>query len=284
MILCADDYGITAGVCDGIDELVAADRLSATSAIVTLPSWTDCGKRLGRLRERIAIGLHVNLTLGAPLGEMPTLAPAGRVPGLRQLLAACFSARVDREEISAEVSRQIARFEEVTGHAPDFIDGHQHVHVLPGIRRGFLQAIGASLRERRPLIRDPDDSAANIVRRRCATGKALGLAALAIGFGAQVRKAGFPTNHGFAGASAFDPSASYAHELARACSYPGRRHLVMCHPGYPDAELAALDAVVDRRRDELDAILSFPALPETIWHAGKRDGNGLPLWPGHGAL
>jgi hypothetical protein len=35
---------------------------------------------------------------------------------------------------------------------------------------------------------------------------------------------------------------------------PGPAHLVMCHPGHVDAELAALDPVVGRREDELRAL------------------------------
>ena len=35
----------------------------------------------------------------------------------------------------------------------------------------------------------------------------------------------------------------------------------MCHPGHPDAELAGLDPVVDRRRMEYDALMRDPDLP-----------------------
>jgi predicted glycoside hydrolase/deacetylase ChbG (UPF0249 family) len=280
VILCADDYAMAAGVCDGVDELAAERRLSATSAIVTLPSWHKYGPRLAGLRERVAIGLHVNLTLGSPLGPMPTLAPTGKFPALRDLLTLSLSRRASCDEVANEVARQIARFEDVTGHAPDFIDGHQHVHVLPRIRAGFLRALKDRFPGVRPLIRDPGDSAAAIVLRRSTVGKALGLAALAFGFGATVRRAGFPTNHGFAGVSSFDPSDSYAAELEASFAQPGRRHLVMCHPGYPDAELAPLDAVVERRRDELNVIRTSPGLPEAIWHLGRRDAHGLPEWPG----
>jgi hypothetical protein len=131
-------------------------------------------------------------------------------------------------------------------------------------------------------VRNPSDSPLAIIRRRSAAGKAIFLNAVAVGFGARVRQAGFPINHGFSGVSLFDPSDSYAQELASFFSHPGRRHLVMCHPGYPDSELENLDAVRERRRDELAAILAAPGLPEMIWHAGARDESGFPLWPGMG--
>ena len=36
----------------------------------------------------------------------------------------------------------------------------------------------------------------------------------------------------------------------------------MCHPGHPDAELASLDPVVDRRRMEYDALMREPRWSE----------------------
>jgi hypothetical protein len=68
----------------------------------------------------------------------------------------------------------------------------------------------------------------------------------------------------------------YAEELARAFISPGRRHLVMCHPGHPDAELAGLDPVVERRRMEYDALMRDPDLPERIWRPA-RGADGPPV-------
>jgi chitin disaccharide deacetylase len=279
IILNADDYGISAGVSAGIEELAFANRISAASALVTRPSWPRYAARLAGLRQRIAIGLHVNLTLGAPLGAMPDLAPSGTFPTINDLLIRCFCNRLDDDEIAEEISRQILRFEEAVGHSPDFIDGHQHVHILRGVRAGFLRALVASSLTGRLLVRDPYDSVLPILSRGGATGKALGLATFAIGFGANVRRAGFITNVGFAGVSAFEPTQPFAQEFERYFHRPGPRHLIMCHPGYPDAELKRLDPLVERRRDELVYLLEAPCLPEAIWHLRARDETGRPFWP-----
>ena len=50
--------------------------------------------------------------------------------GLRQALRRC---EISLEEVGREVEAQIAAFKQLTGAAPVYIDGHQHVHVLPGI-------------------------------------------------------------------------------------------------------------------------------------------------------
>lgn len=281
VILCADDFAIAPGVNTGIEELAAAGRLSATSAIVTLPRWPSDAPRLASLADRIAIGLHINLTLGAPLGAMPRLAPAGRLPPLSLLTRMAMLGRVDPREIAAEVDRQIDSFRRHTGREPDFLDGHQHTHALPRVRDGVLAALAAAFPGAKPLIRDPSDRHQRILARHAATGKSLLISLLAAGFGARLRKVGFPTNDGFSGVSPFDRHRPFADELKRFLSHPGSRHLVMCHPGRADSELAALDPVVMRREDELAAIAAYPDLPDIIWHPRREPGASASLpWPG----
>jgi chitin disaccharide deacetylase len=278
IILCADDYGISAGVNAGIEELARRQRISATTSLVTLPNWTRYASRLRELSNDIALGLHVNLTAGSPLGRMPNYARSGDFPSLKQALMRCFFTPPDQHEIAAEILRQLTHFEEHIGHEPDFIDGHQHVHVMPGIRRGLLQALNQRFPEGGILVRDPCDSVVSIVSRRASIGKALGVAVLSHGFGANLRSSRFITNHGFSGFSSYDRAQPFAREFANFVRNPGNRHIIMCHPGYPDQELALFDALVERRRDELDFLLHAPDLPGEIWHLAKRE-NGRPVWP-----
>ena len=276
VILCADDYGLSPGVSRAIRELAAGGRLSATSAIVTLDRWPEDARELPAIRDRIAIGLHVNLTLGAPLGTMPTVARDGRLPKLGRLLALALTGRIDGKEISAEVARQLARFESELGFAPDHIDGHQHVHALPGIRQGVLAALAARFPGGGPLLRDPADRASRILARGSAVGKALLIGLLSSGFAGAARARGFAVNASFAGASSFDRDKPYAKELAAALTAPSERHLIMCHPGHPDAALAKTDPVVGRREDEYDAIARFPDLPALLWRP-VRGKDGPPV-------
>jgi chitin disaccharide deacetylase len=265
-ILCADDYAMTLGISTGIEELIEARRLSATSAMVTTPHWPTFGPRVAKLRSKIAVGLHFNLTLGKPLGPMPKFAAEGRFGAVGDLIKRGVLGALPLDEIEAELARQLDLFEAVAGAQPDFIDGHQHVHALPGVRGAFLAAIGKRAWLSRPLIRDPADMVAAIMARGAVTGKSLMLAGLSRGFGAAVRAAGFPANEGFSGASAFDERMDFGQELARFLSHPGSRHLVMCHPGHIDAELPTLDPVINRRDQEFAALMAAPGLPDRIWH------------------
>lgn len=265
IVLTADDFALSPGVSAGIAELAGEGRLSATSALVTLPDWPEQARPLVHLRKRLAVGLHLNLTLGRPLTPMPHLCPDGRLPAIGSLTRLALAGRVEPGEIERETYAQLERFAAEVGSPPDFLDGHQHAHALPRVRDGVLAATRRFLGRRPGWLRDPADSLANILRRGVAVGKALAVAALARGFGAQAKAAGLTVNDSFAGFSSFDVRVPYERELARFLTSPGQMHIVMCHPGRPDALLAERDPVTLRRRDELLAIAAYPGLPELIW-------------------
>ncbi len=254
-ILCADDYGMTEAVSRGLLEVAAAGRISAASAMASLPDWRRAAGDWSAARPDVDLGLHVTLTVGAPLGPMPRLAPGGAFPGVGALAAAALSRRLPREEVEAEIGRQIDAFCDATGAAPTHVDGHQHVHVLPGVRTALFAAL-----ERRGLahvpMRDSSDAPGRIARRRAFCGKAAKVNALAAGFRRAANRAGHALNQGFAGYSDFAPDRYDARRFASYLAAPGPRHLVMCHPGRVDDALRRLDPVTDARERELAFFLS----------------------------
>jgi predicted glycoside hydrolase/deacetylase ChbG (UPF0249 family) len=276
LILCADDYALTEGVSRAIGELAAARRLSAASVMVTTRHWPAAAARVSAHRGHLALGLHLNLTLGAPLGPMPKLAPGGEFPSRNALMARALSGTLQRDEIRGEIERQLDAFETAVGHPPDHIDGHEHMHVLPGIRASLLSAIAARYGAGKPLVRDPSDLWQAINARRLFRGKALVVSALAWGLAAHAGRLGIPTNAGFSGFSAFNEATPYTDELAAAMIEPGSRHILMCHPGHPDAELATLDPIVQRRRMEYDALMRDASLTDRIWRP-SRAADGPPV-------
>lgn len=276
ILLCADDYGLTDGVSRAIEQLARHRRLSATSALVTVPDWPRYVGRLAGLRADLATGIHLNLTLGAPLGPMPNLAPGGRLPPLAALVRLALLRRLDKQEIEDELKRQLERFETTLGVQPDHIDGHQHVHALPVVRDALVSAIAAMNWRPAPLVRDPSDRLANILRRPAYRLKAHTIALLSSGFGACLAGAGLPSNDTFGGVSGFVPGSDYRTELAAAFSAAGLRHIVMCHPGFADDDLRRLDPVVERREEEFQALMDAPGLPPRIWHV-ERPVNGPPV-------
>jgi predicted glycoside hydrolase/deacetylase ChbG (UPF0249 family) len=255
VILCADDYAISAGVSRGILELAQAGRISATSAMTVAAGWPQLARQLDPVRERIGIGLHLTFTGLGPLGPMPGFAPQGRFPALRDVVRMAMRRRLPAAEIAAEIDRQLDAFTAALGGVPDFVDGHQHVHALPGIRGPLIAALKRRGLAGRTWLRDPADSPAAIVRRGVSVPKALAVAGLSLGFGAEARRAAFATNRGFAGFSPFDPERHLAHDFDRFFTAPGPAHLVMCHPGHLAAG-ETLDDVVEARERELAFLAS----------------------------
>jgi predicted glycoside hydrolase/deacetylase ChbG (UPF0249 family) len=256
VVLCADDFGLSDGVSRAISELAEAGRISATGAMTNLPGWRRNASRLMGLRGRIGIGLHLNLTTGQPLGPMPVLAPSANFLPLGHILRFSLSGRMPQGEVHAEIGRQLNAFEEVHGAPPDFVDGHQHVHVLPGVRQALFEQISARGLAARVWLRDPSDRVRAIIQRGMSVPKALMVAGLAAGFAREAGSRSFHTNTGFSGFSPLAEGTDAEAILRNSFMHLGPRPLIMCHPGYVDEELKRYDPVLESRENERRFIAS----------------------------
>ncbi|PWC31127.1 ChbG/HpnK family deacetylase [Azospirillum sp. TSO35-2] len=269
LLLCADDYGLAPGVNAAIRELIAAGRLTATSVMSLCPHWRPEADALRALKDKADVGLHFTLTDQPPLGPMPTLAPEGRLPPLGRLMGWAYRGRLNtpaaRAEIRAELARQLAAFRDGWGGPPDHIDGHQHVHQLPGVREAVVEALatlpGAYVR----LCGEPVSA---VLRRGVAVPKTLLIGGLGGGLARMVRARGIPANDRFAGVYDFAGKQPLAALMPRfldgIAGGAGNRTLVMVHPGLPDADLRRVDTLVEPRRSEYDYLKGpeFAALLE----------------------
>lgn len=250
LVVCADDYALTPGVSRAIRELIAAGRISATSVMTVCPYWPDEGPALAAVAGSSDIGLHVTLTDHVPLGAMPVLAPAGRLPPVGKLLRASLLGQLPLAEIEAEIERQLSALVEVWKRPPSHVDGHHHVHQLPGVRGALLRVLGR-LSGPRPYIRACHEPLSRILARGVARQKALVISALGAGFARAAARQGFETNDGFSGV--YD-LATDGHRLdalfAGFVRHLGSRPIAMCHPGYSDTTLAALDSMTAQRDAE----------------------------------
>jgi predicted glycoside hydrolase/deacetylase ChbG (UPF0249 family) len=269
--LCADDYALSHGVSAGILEALRAGRLSAVSVLTNGPRFPALGRDLARGEFDADIGLHLNLTLGAPLAAMPKFAPKGAFPPVSEVIRLSMRGRAPMEEIRDEIDRQLDRFEAVMSRPPDFVDGHQHVQALPHIRGALLDALKQRRLQGKCWLRDSGDSLHRILLRGGQARKALVVRGLAAGFRRAAGRAGFVVNEGFAGFSDFNPGHDYAAQFETYLRARGRRHLIMCHPGHVDEDLRALDPVTVTREQELAFLLS-PRFEEMLARRGLRLG------------
>lgn len=249
--LCADDYGISPAVDVAIRDLVVRGRLNATSVMVVAPSFgrAEAGAlaALNSTAPRVAIGLH--LTLTAPFHPLsPRFAPLidGAFPPLGTTLRLAVLRRFVREALAAEIASQVQAFRDAFGRAPDFVDGHQHVHVFPQIGDAVL----AVVKESAPQAWVRQCGRVLPLAARLADRKGLLLDLLSHRFRRRAAALGVRTNPAFAGTYRFDDTAEFAQVFPRFLQGLLDDSLVMCHPGFVDDELQRLDLLTTLREKE----------------------------------
>lgn len=259
LILCADDYALAPGVSRTIRDLAAAGRLNATSVMTPGPDLAAEAERLlAVVPTGFQVGLHLTLTGGLTPLTAPRLAFA---EGIGSLLVRSHLGRLDRQAIAAEVAAQMAAFRSAFGRAPDFVDGHQHAHLLPGIRDLVValverEAPGAWIRQ----CSGPRGAGEGL-KGRVIAGLSRGLKRLA-------GRHGIPTNPAFSGAYDF-AHGDFAALFPRFLEGLPDGSVVMVHPGAVDDALKAVDPVHGPRERERDYLLG-PAFPAALAAAGFR--------------
>jgi chitin disaccharide deacetylase len=138
--VCADDFGLAPGISAGIARLARAERITAIACITNSPHWESAAARLADLPASVDIGLHLNFTEGRPLSARLARRWA-RLPALPRLIVQAHLRLLPLSQVRNEVHAQLAAFNRALGRPPAFIDGHQHVHHLPGLRRVILDMV-----------------------------------------------------------------------------------------------------------------------------------------------
>lgn len=262
----ADDFGISAGVNRGILEAHAAGVVSSVSVLVTTPGWEDAVRRLRDLGEggggggggSLGVGLHLNLTVGQPISDVPTLREGrgARFRSLPALVVRALAGRISRADVARECAAQLARLRE-TGVVVTHIDSHRHVHVLPGVWTAVTETAGASgVSVVRVPLEPAGGGGGGEVPNWCglAKGAALWAAwAVAARGNAQTRHADHFYGLSLQGSRQFRDGV-----LALLDRLETGTTELMVHPGYPDAVLAAWDGYVEARAAELAALTSSP--------------------------
>ncbi|WP_371348661.1 ChbG/HpnK family deacetylase [Ancylobacter sp. IITR112] len=271
IVICADDYGLSDGVSTAIEELIEHGRLSATGAMTGLPGWKRRAAGLKALvaRHPADIGLHFTLTGQRALSPARGLAQDGRLPEIGHLVLRAVAGALPQQALRDELRAQLDAFEDEWGAPPDFIDGHQHAHALPGVRGILIAELVARYGARPPWLRNCTEPLAWAHRRRLGLRKALIVGTLASGSAPRAAKAGIASNDSFRGLYGFTDTPPYREVFRASLAGPGERVLVHCHPGRVDDELRRLDPLLEPREREL-AYFRSEACGEDLERAGVR--------------
>jgi hypothetical protein len=131
--------------------------------------------------------------------------------------------------VAAELRAQLERFEASVGRPPTHIDGHHHVHALPGISTAVVEAA----RRHRLPVRSPDERTA-----------------------ARLRAMGIATADTFIDSFYGDGNVGENDFIAVLDDLPEGTSELMCHPAHEDDQLASLSSYVGPRYLERKTLTS----------------------------
>jgi predicted glycoside hydrolase/deacetylase ChbG (UPF0249 family) len=249
IVVCADDYNIAPGVSKAIRDLIAKGRLNATSVMTLFPGLEGEAKALADTPSPapIQIGLHLTLSGGfMPLAASPLTTSGGKLPDIMKLLSPISLLQVSRKAVATEIEAQIEAFARAFGRPPDYVDGHQHCHLMPAVRKIFVQTVAkfapkAWLRQCAPARKSDLLSADNKTRV---------IGTLSLGLSRLAKRAGLTVNPSFSGAYEFAGKDKFADLFPRFIGELTDGGVVMVHPGIIDDVLRARDILVERREEE----------------------------------
>ena len=260
LIVCADDFALHAGASQGITQLAAQGRLSATSALVLSPRWALDAPRLRDLRGQLDVGLHLDWTSAFARAQ-------GHGRPLARVMARALLGGLRPDQARPVIEQQLDAFEAYWQAPPDHVDGHQHVQQFAGIRTALVQALLARYgRGPMPYLRisRPARPRAELKSRLIASLGADALENIAKNAGVTRARALFGT---------YDfgrNEAAYARRMTAWLADVPDGAILMCHPAGPAPAQADSAAA---RQAEL-AYLAGPRWPEALARAGVQLARG----------
>jgi predicted glycoside hydrolase/deacetylase ChbG (UPF0249 family) len=261
LIINADDVGCSPASADALAEAVGRGTLTSCSLIANSELPGEIAEILKSANPRVDLGIHVNLTEGAPTAPPEKVRSLvgndGRFTGLEGFIPRWAAGRINKSEVGIELRAQFRRLAEA-GVRPIHIDGHHNLHLLPGvagIAAHLAREFGARwFRPRAALLADrPRFDIRNI---KYAGYNLITVSASEIYMEEKMRcpEAGF---HLLGGARGFE--AAFLKYLSNI-----RSGVVeyLCHPMIRAESLSLPPGELDRRRAELEFLLKLD--PETI--------------------
>jgi predicted glycoside hydrolase/deacetylase ChbG (UPF0249 family) len=217
LAVCADDFGLDPKVNASALDLASRGRLSAIGCMVGAPFWRGGALALRTLDSaKTDTGLHLDLT------QHPLHADVRR--SLPEWILRSHSGTLDTRRLRLEIGAQLDAFVGEMQRPPAFVDGHEHVHQLPGVRDVLLEVLAA--RGFRPWLRSTRRPA-GWVPLKARLIEALGAA----GLERKAQAHGLRQNRRLLGVYAFDSdAATYLQSMRHWLALVADGDLLICHP------------------------------------------------------
>ena len=279
LIVNADDLGWTAGVNRGIAEAHRHGIVTSASLLANGEAFAEAVE-LAQETSGLGVGVHLNLNDGRPVAppeSVPSLVnDAGEFEGGPDGLLLKIATRgLSLREVEVEWGAQISRVRDA-GIEPTHLDGHKHVHMLPGLfeialrlaKRHGIGAIRVSheTSSLRVALSTGDRRAAVVLKQGV---QARGLKLLARDAREQAERAGMSTADYFCGiAQTGELTKEGVARLLR--NLPEGTTELMCHPGYADDALRKTATRLQASRQKEVEILTDTEIRNLVASQGIR--------------
>ena len=280
LIVNADDLGWTDGVNRGILEAFHHGIVTSTSLLANGAAFAG-GVEAAHSAPGLGVGVHLNLSDGPPVAERETITSllnndgefAG---GPESLLLRRVRRGLTLAEVETEWDAQIQRVRDA-GILPTHVDGHKHVHMLPGLfeialklaKRHGIGAIRVSLEASslRAALSSGSKHHAGVVMKQGV--QARGLKFLARDARDQAERAGISTADFFCGiAQTGELTREGVEQFVK--SLPDGTTELICHPGYADAALQKTPTRLQDSRETELRILTDTGIRNLVASLGIR--------------
>ncbi|HEV2194946.1 MAG TPA: ChbG/HpnK family deacetylase [Candidatus Acidoferrum sp.] len=247
LIVNADDLGWTDGVNRGILDAFRGGIVTSTSLLANGSAFAEAVKSV-KSAPRLGVGVHLNLSDGEPVADRESvislLDDDGRfADGPESLLWKRARRGLILDEVEEEWDAQIQKVRDA-GIRPTHLDGHKHVHMLPGLfeialqlaKKHGIEAIRVSLEESslRAALASGSQHRAGVVMKQGVQARALKL--LARDARKQAARMGIAAADYFCGiAQTGELTLEGVAQLLK--NLPEGTTELICHPGYADADL-----------------------------------------------
>ena len=265
LIVNADDLGWTEGVNRGILEAFHHGIVTSTSLLANGAAFGGAVEA-ARSAPGLGVGVHLNLSDGLPVIDREIVTTLLNDDGVfaggpESLLFRRARGGLSLTEVENEWDAQIQKVREA-GVAPTHLDGHKHVHMLPGLfeialrlaKRHEIGAIRVALEASslRVALSIGAKQHAGVVMKQGV--QARGLKLLARDARELAERAGISTADYFCGiAQTGELTREGVEQLVK--SLPEGTTELMCHPGYMDSALQKTPTrLQDSRQTELQIL------------------------------
>jgi predicted glycoside hydrolase/deacetylase ChbG (UPF0249 family) len=233
IIINADDYGYSDGICRGIRELFDCGAISNTTVMMATCGAVERCRRSGLDAIRGRAGVHLQLTSGRPLSSGSSR-PSLVAPDGSFIPRTCLG-QAATGDVLAEWRAQVEAFIDVFGVLPTHLDSHHGVHRLPNCAPAYFALAAEYGLPVRGGVNELTSAAAGIR-------------------GSDAVIYGWTTT----GAGARGLIQLIEAHAARLPAHSGQASLeVVTHPGYNDAYLGSMSSLNAARELDLGGLLEL---------------------------